>query len=133
MGPADGVAAVALGPAGDAGAHVVSSGLLGAVQGEVLWQEGAWADEAHVAAEHIPQLGELVEGRGADEAAYGGEAVGVGEEVAGGVAAVGHGLEFDEAEDFAVEAGAVLAEEGTGAVVGEVEPDGDGGEDGAEA
>ena len=124
---------MALRPAGDAWAHIVTMQLCISVPWHIARQEGAWADEAHVAAEHIPQLGELVEGRGADEAAYGGEAVGVGEEVAGGVAAVGHGLEFDEAEDFAVEAGAVLAEEGTGAVVGEVEPDGDGGEDGAEA
>ena len=123
--PGDGVAAVALGPAGDAGAHFVAAGLLRGVEGKVLHEQGARADQGHVADEDVPDLGQLVDGRGADEAPDARQALLVGQEVALGVALVGHGLELHYAEDFAVFAGALLEEEGAGALVGEVEPQGD--------
>ena len=122
--PGDGVAAVALGPAGDAGAHFVAAGLLGRVEGEVLNEQGAGADEGHVADEDVPELGQLVDGGGADEAAYAREALLVGQEAALGVALVAHGLEFHYAEDFGIFAGALLEEEGAGSLVGKVKPDG---------
>ena len=124
---------MALCPAGDAGAHVVAPRLLGAVERQILGQQGAGAYEGHVAAQHVPQLGQLVEGGGAHEAPGAGEAVGVGEESAVGVAAVGHGLELVETEQAAAAPGTQLREEGAGTFVGEVEPDGHACKHGAEA
>lgn len=107
--PGEGVAAVDLGPAGEAGAGEVTAGLGGGVVGEVFGEEGAGADEAHVAFEDVPEFGEFVEGGGAEEAAEGGGAEGVG------AGAGGHGAEFAEGEEGAVFAGAGLAEEDGGA------------------
>lgn len=123
--PADGVAAVTLRPAGDAGAYFVASGLLCRVEGEVFHQEWTRADERHVAFEDIPELGELVDGCGADEASHLCQSLSVGEQVSVGVPLVGHGLELDHSEDASILAGALLTEEGAGTLVGEVEPYGD--------
>jgi len=92
-----------------------------------------WPDEGHVALEDVDELWQFVDGGGADEASHGGEAPGVGEEVPLGVALVGHGLELDHLEDLGVLARALLEEEGAGAFVGEMEPDGDDKEDGRQA
>jgi hypothetical protein len=54
----------------------------GGVEGEVLGEEGAGADEGEVAAEDAPELGELVEAGGPELGAEGGEAVGVRERAA---------------------------------------------------
>jgi hypothetical protein len=43
---------------------------------------GAWSHKAHVALQDVPKGGELVEAGGAEEAAEGGETLGVGQEVA---------------------------------------------------
>lgn len=109
--PGDGIAAVDLGPAGDAGADVVAAGLFGRVEGEVLHQQGAGADEGHVAAKDVYQLGKFVDGGGADESTDAGEAVGVRQQVAVGVALIGHGFELDDFKNFAVQARALLGEE----------------------
>lgn len=97
--------------------------LLLGIQGEVLGQERTWADERHVALEDVDELGELIDRGGADEAAYLGEAVGIGEELALGIALIGHGLELDDLEDLAVLARALLVEQGSGTFVGDGEPD----------
>lgn len=97
--------------------------LLLGIQGEVLGQERPRADERHVALEDVDELGELIDGGGADEAAYLGEAVGIGEEVALGIAFIGHCLELDDLEDLAVKTRALLIEQGTRTFVGDGEPD----------
>ena len=110
--------AVDLGPAGHAGfddvAGLVVRDLLGEV-GDVVRAFGARADEAHVAAEDVPILGEFVEVPAAHEGAEAEEAGvvaggallrGVGR---GGVG--GHAAEFVEREGAVVGADADLAEE----------------------
>jgi len=57
----------------------VTSGLFGAVAVQVLHQEWTRTDEAHVAAEHVPEFGEFVERGGAEPAAEGCQPLRVGE------------------------------------------------------
>lgn len=123
------VAAVNLRPASDAGAGFVAAHLLGSVAGEVLHEERPWPDEAHFPFEDVPQFGQFVEAGGAEEAAEGGQAVGIGQELAVGIPLVGHGAEFDEGEGAAVVAGALLGEEDGGAEA-EADENGRGQQDG---
>lgn len=109
--PADGVASVDLGPAGDAGGDEMAPTLGFIIEGEVLDEEGARADEAHVAFEDVDELGKFVDGGGAYEFADGGEALGVRKEVAVRIFAVVHGFEFDDLKDFFMLAGSRLGEE----------------------
>ena len=88
-----------------------------------MGQERPRADESHVALEDVEELGELVDRGGADEAADLGEAVGIGEELALGIALISHGLELHDLEDFAMKTRALLVEQGSGTFVGEGEPD----------
>ena len=101
----------------------MTSHLLFAVQRKIIHTERTWANQCHVALEDVDELGELIDRGGADEAAYLGEAVGIGEELALGIALIGHGLELDDLEDLAVQAGAFLIENGSGTFVGDGEPD----------
>ena len=56
------------GPAGDAGAHLVTTPLTVRVVREVLDEERPRAHEAHVATQDVPQLRELIDARRAEEA-----------------------------------------------------------------
>ena len=109
--PGEGVAPVHLRPAGDAGQHFVAARLLGGVAVEVLHQQRARTDQAHVAFEDVEEFGEFIQAGGAQEAPEAGEALLVGQQAAIGVAQVAHGAEFVELEDPAVQPGARLAEE----------------------
>lgn len=115
-------------PSGDSGPNFVTACLLFGVQWKVMCSQRTWTDERHVAFEDVPKLGEFVDGGGADETAYFGQALGVREELAVGVAFISHGLELYHLEDLGVLAGTFLKEEGSGSLVGEVEPGGDGGQ-----
>src|SRR3954447_353861 len=123
LGDAGGAArALDLGQAGQADAHAVAVRVAGDVGGEaldVLGPLGARADEAHVAAHHVPQLGQLVHRGAADEAADGRAAVDA-LDAAGGrsggrhearLVADAHGAELEHPEDLAALADAALAEE----------------------
>src|SRR4051794_24380370 len=61
--PTGRVTTVDLGPARDPGKYRVTPGLVGRVQREVLDQQRAGADQAHVTAENVQELGDLVERR----------------------------------------------------------------------
>ena len=88
-----------------------------------MGQERARSNQCHVALEDVEELGELINRGGADEAAYLGEAVGIGEELALGIALIGHGLELDDLEDLAMKTRALLVEQGSSIFVGDGEPD----------
>ena len=88
-----------------------------------MGQERPRADECQVALEDVDELGEFIDRGGANEAAYLGEAVGIREKVALGIALVSHGLELDNLEDLAVKTRALLVEQGSGTFVGDGEPD----------
>lgn len=122
FGPRDGVAAVALGPASDAWAHVVATGLLGAVERQVLWQQRPGADKGHVALEHVDELWQFVDRGGAHEAAHTGEALHVGEQSAIGGPLIGHGLELDDFKQLAMQARPLLKKKGTSSLVGKMQP-----------
>ena len=91
------------------------AGDLPAVELVVLNGMGAGAHQTHVAAQHVEQLGQLIEAPAAQQPAHGGDA-GV---VAAGLAQAGlvaglhhpHGAELKNAEAAAIEAVAVLQEE----------------------
>ena len=120
FGPRDGVAAVALGPASDAWAHVVATGLLGAVERQVLWQQRPGADKGHVALEHVDELWQFVDRGGAHEAAHTGEALHVGEQGAIGGPLIGHGLELDDFKQLAMQARPLLEKKDTSSLVGKM-------------
>src|SRR5450756_1347880 len=75
--PRDGVTPVDLRPSGDAWPDLVPSRLLPIVAVEVLRQEGARTDDAHVALEHVDELREFAERGRAQQLAEGRETLGV--------------------------------------------------------
>ncbi len=109
--PADLVAPVHLGPAGEAGPDGVAAVLGGRVAADVRHRQGPGPDEAHLASEHVPQLGQLVEAERPEEPAQSGEALLVGQELAVGVALVRHRAELDHLEGLGVAAEPSLAEQ----------------------
>ena len=68
-------------------------------------------DKPHLPPQHIPEFWQFVQAGGAQELAESGQAVGVGQQCALGVTGIGHGAEFDPAEGFTVQTGALLAKE----------------------
>ena len=117
---------MALRPPRDTGTYIVTASLFGRIKRKVLRQKGTRSDQRHVSFKDIPKLWKFVDGCGADETAYFGQALGIGEEFAVGIAFIGHGLELDDLEDLGVRAGTCLEEEGSGSLVGEMEPRGHG-------
>ena len=69
------VAPVHLGPAGEAGPHRVAAVLGRRVAADVRHRQGPGPDEAHLAPQHVPELGQLVEAEGSEEPAESGEAL----------------------------------------------------------
>lgn len=113
-------------PAGDSGAHFVSARLFGTVEGEILYQQRTGTDEGHVAFQHVPELRKFIDGSGAYETSHLSQTLSIREEIAVGVALVGHSLELDYLEDLAVLAGSFLEEECPCALVSEMQPEGNG-------
>ena len=109
--PSEGVAPVDLCPTSDAGENLVAACLLGRVGVEILDEQRARTDQAHLAVVDVEELGKLIEAGGAQEAPKAGEALLIGEEVTLHITQVTHGAEFVESEDAAVQPGACLAEE----------------------
>jgi len=109
--PTDRVSSVHLRPAGDARLDLVPAQLLGGVEGQVLGEQGARADERHVARNDIPKRGQLVEAGGAQEPAKAREADGISRQRVLVRPGITHRLELVERERLAVEADAGLAEE----------------------
>jgi hypothetical protein len=108
--PRQHVSTLDLRTAGQAGAHLVAASLLRGVAIEIGRQQRPWADQAHVATQHVDQLGQLVEAGGAQPAAEAGDAGLVGAQVAVGVAVVAHGAQLVEAKGLAVTSRAHLCE-----------------------
>ncbi len=109
--PADGVAAVDLGPAGDAGLDQMPSSLLGRITRQVFHKQGAGTDQAHLSLEDIEDFRQLVQAGAAQKAAEGGQPHRVGERFPLFVAGVGHGAEFEHQEGASVQPRALLTEE----------------------
>ncbi len=109
--PADGAASVDLRPTGDAGLHFHAARLEGVVARDVAHEQRTRADDAHVAEQDVPHLGELVERGRPEEAAERRETPFVGQQLAGGVPLVGHRPELHHAERLRAEAGPLLDEE----------------------
>jgi len=106
-----GVSAVDLAPTCDARRDLVSSRLLRRVAVEIAHQQRPGANEAHVAAEHIPELRQLVEAQPPHEASDARQALFVGEQCARGVALVGHRSELGDVEGASAEPRTCLSEE----------------------
>ena len=109
IGPVEIVAAIDLGPAGEAGADAMAKLFALGVIRQIANEQGARSHEAHVAAEDVDQLRQLVQAGGAEEGAESGGALGIGEHAAVGGGLGEHRTEFHEREGGAVEAGAGLA------------------------
>ena len=108
--PTEAVAAADLRPAGDAGLDFVPPGLLGGVAVEVFHEERPRADEAHLPAQDVDELRQLVEAGPAEEPAQAGEAFLVRKKAAFFIPVLGHGAEFKHDKGFAVQTGPHLAE-----------------------
>ena len=92
----------------------MATGLLGGVPRQVARQQRAGTDEGHLALEHAKELGEFVEGSGAEPASKRDEANRIREEVSRGVPFIGHRPELGHPEDPAQKAWAILTEEDGG-------------------
>jgi len=109
--PRNGVAAVDLRPPGDAGTYRMTAGLFGRVPIQVAHKQRPRPNQAHVALDDVPQLGQFVQAGAPQKLAKGRQAIGIGQQGAGGIAGIGHRAEFDHGEGLATETGALLAEE----------------------
>ena len=78
---------------------------------EVAQRERARPDDAHVAAEDVEELGQLIERGGSQEMAQLGDALLVGQVHTVLVAGIGHGAELHEAKRLVALAHALLAEQ----------------------
>lgn len=75
-----------------------------------MHQQRAWPDKAHVTAQHVPQLGQLVETGRPKPAAEGGQPLAVGQRRSVGEHRVAHGSELQDLERTPVEPRSALAE-----------------------
>jgi len=62
LGPTEGVASRDLGEAGDAGSNAVASPVSVGIERKVLHEQRARSDETHLAAQHVEQFGQFVDG-----------------------------------------------------------------------
>src|SRR6185436_9464292 len=108
--PAQSITAVHLRQSGDPRPDVMPASLLWGVERQILHEQRPRANQAHLAREHVPQLWNLVQTRGAEPAPERRETFGVRQESAGGVVPVCHGPEFDQRERHAVKSRATLTE-----------------------
>jgi hypothetical protein len=109
--PAQRIASGDLRQAGNPGTNTMTTSVMFRVQRKVLDEQRPRPNEAHVAAKHVEQLGQLVQRRSPQPSPECGETQLVGEQVARGVSRVGHRSKFDEVECPVVEPGASLPEE----------------------
>jgi hypothetical protein len=75
-----------------------------------MHEQGPGTDKAHLTPEDMDQLGQLIQGTGAQQASESGQAFGVGQELAVGPAGLCHGPEFDQPKRLTVLPGALLPE-----------------------
>src|SRR5207244_13138888 len=97
--------------AGYARSDVVTPHLLGGVPRQVLHQQRTRSDEAHLASEHIPELGQFIEARASQESAESPEAQRVRKRTTFVVAHVAHRAEFQYRERPAATSWSCLSEE----------------------
>lgn len=64
FGPRDGVTAIDLSPAAEAGTDFMTPHLFFAIEGEIADQQGTGTNESHIALKDIKELGKLVDGKG---------------------------------------------------------------------
>jgi hypothetical protein len=128
--PVDVVAAVDLGPAGDAGFDLEAPGVLGRVVRDLRQHVRARPDQAHLPAQHVDQLRQLVQAGAAQEAAAAGDpgiVLHQAERVADAQLraqrdrVVDHRAELEHPERHPAEPGAVLDEQDA-AAVGDPDP-----------
>src|SRR6266542_3421563 len=113
-------AAVDLGPAGDAGLDLQPPALASRVLLDLVAQGRPRADDAHVPAHHVPELGELVDGEPAEQPADSGDArvsLVDGEAGAHRLGTDDHRAQLEQVEVDAIPAHASLAVEDGAAVL----------------
>ncbi len=98
LGPRRGVAAVDLGPTGDAGHDLVAPGLSWGIPGHVLHQQRSRADETHLALHDVQQLRQLVKTPASQRGTEPREALPVGKQVSARVPLRRHRAELDQRE-----------------------------------
>ena len=108
-----GVALLHLGPAREAGTYQVAVGVARNSGRKVAYKSRllrAWANQAHVAHEHVEELRQLVQTATAQQASHAGDAwvFGLCKVHAGGLQAMHHAAEFPKREDFTISAHAGL-------------------------
>lgn len=112
--PRQGIAPVDLRPASDARLDLMTAHLLRSVAIQVLHQQGARPDQAHVSLQDVEQLWKLIHAGAAQESPERGEALLIGQETAICIARIGHCAELEQDEGSAVKSGALLTEENGG-------------------
>ena len=100
------------------------------IQGQVLGQQRPRPNQCHVSFQDIEQLGQFVDGQGADYPSHLRQTRLVRQQIAFRIPLVRHRLELDGLEDAGIFTRPVLGEEYAGTFVGEMKEDDDEQEDG---
>ena len=128
--PGDVVAPVHLRPSRDARPHLVPPELLLGIQGQILGQQRTWTNQGHVSLQDIEQLGQFIDGQGADYPSHLRQTRLVRQQIAFRIPLVRHRLELDGLEDAGIFTRPVLGEKYAGTFVGEMKEDDEEQEDG---
>ncbi len=105
------VASMNLGPARDAGFNEMSTRLLAAVPVHVAHEKWPGTDKAHLAGEHVDELGQLIQTGGPQKLPQSGQTLAIGQGMAVAITRFAHGAELVHRERMAVKAGALLTKE----------------------
>src|SRR5271168_3026944 len=113
--PTDSVPAIHLRPARDARFHIVTAHLFRRVALEVLHEQRARANQAHLTFQNVPQLGQLIQAETTQQASRRGQSLMVWKKAAARIAGISHRSEFQQLERLRVVARAYLTKQHRGA------------------
>jgi hypothetical protein len=108
--PGDPGSSIDLSVSGNAGAHVETAALPRRVAADIAHVEGTRADEAHIAAQHIPKLRQFIEATAPQEGAKPCAALRFGTDTWRGNRHVQQSPEFQNDEGASLQAGTLLPE-----------------------
>lgn len=116
------IASVDLRPPGDTWKNIMPVSLFRTVPIEIFHHQRPWADQTHVAFQHIEKAREFIQTRIAQESAKSGDTLALGKQTTIFISLIGHRSEFINGKDPCVQTGTLLGEEDGRAEVHTHEP-----------
>ena len=123
FGPRDGVTAIDLSPAAEAGTDFMTPHLFFAIEGEIADQQGTGTNESHIALKDIKELGKLVDGKGPHNLTHFCQPEFIRQRNTFRITLISHSLKLDNLENFPFQPRSFLREKSAGPLVGKVEED----------